>query len=84
MPFCIMIGDKLEMPIGVIMLKMIFLMLCLLLVLHMRMIEMVVEGMLFIICLGERLLMFLGKLMSLLQYIMLRMLPLQFVERIER
>ena len=69
--FCIMIGDKLEMLIGVIMRTMIFLMLCLLLVPHMCMIEMLVEGMLFIICLGEMLLIFLGKLMSLLQYIML-------------
>jgi hypothetical protein len=39
----------------------------------------------FIMCLGEILLMFLGKLlMNLLQSIMLAMLPLQFVERIGR
>jgi uncharacterized membrane protein len=41
--------------------------------------------MLFIICLREMLFMYLGKqVMNLLQFIMLAMLPLQFVERIRK
>jgi hypothetical protein len=82
---CIMTGDNLEMLIGVIMhMMLLILMPCLLLVLPMCMIEMLVGEMLFIICLGEMLLMFLGKLMNLLQYIMLAMLLLPFIERVRR
>jgi hypothetical protein len=74
------IRDILEMFIGVVMIQMP----CLLQVLPMCMVEICLGEMSFIICLGEMLLMFLGKLMNLLQFIMLAMLPLQFVERIRR
>jgi hypothetical protein len=72
--------DILEMFIGVVMIQMP----CLLQVLTMCMIEICLGEMSFIICLREMLLMYLGKLMNLLQFIMLAMLPLQFVERIRR
>jgi hypothetical protein len=82
MPSCIMIGDILEILIGVVMLM--IQMKCLLQILPICMVEICLGEMSFIMCLGEMLLMFLGRLMNLLQFIMLAMLPLQFVERIER
>ena len=61
MPLCNMIEDNLEMLIGVVMHIMpLILISCLLLALLMCMIEMLVGEMLFIICLEEMLLMFLG------------------------
>jgi hypothetical protein len=56
---------------------------CLLQVLPMCMIEICLGEMSFIMCLGE-MFMFLGKLMNLVLFIMLAMLPLLFVERIRR
>jgi hypothetical protein len=82
MPSCIMIGDILEILIGVVMLM--IQMKCLLQILPICMVEICLGEMSFIMCLGEMLLMFLGRLMNLLQFIMLAMLPLQFVERIEK